>query len=243
MRHLLLWLTCCFALPAFAEVGRVAQLEGEATRTAQGGTPEALREGSAIELGDELNVQPGGNLALILTDESTLVLAGGSRLRIDEASFSGMERQAFSASLLLGTVWAKVKKAVAGSPSKFDISTERAVAGVRGTTFQVELEGEETRVEVEEGLVDVLHDEGVPGQPGKMARRLQQVRGGERLRLLRAQVLRERFIGPKGSFERFIRATRDRMEKRQREPPERKIEERRENLRERLRERRNSRGG
>lgn len=241
MRHVLLWLTCCLALPALAEVGKVAQVEGEATRTPPGGTAEVLKEGSAIEVGDELAVQPGGNLALSLTDESMLVLAGSSRLKIDEATFAGLDRKGFSARLLLGTVWAKVKKAAAGSTAKFDITTERAVAGVRGTTFQVELEGEETRVEVEEGLVEVAHDEVAPGSSQPQARRVQQLKGGERLRLLRAKVLRERFIGPKGKFGLFVRAHRERMEKLRREMPERKRQELREHRREQQRERRNPR--
>src|SRR6185312_14567602 len=108
----------------------VSQLEGEASRTASGGTIEALEEGSAVEVGDVIAVKEGGNLALLLTDESTLVLAGGSQLRIDEATFSGLERQSFSARLLFGTVWAKVKKAVAGSTAKFEVTTQRTVAGV-----------------------------------------------------------------------------------------------------------------
>jgi hypothetical protein len=222
-------------------VGKVAQVEGEATRTASGGTAELLQVGSAIEVGDELSVKPGGNLALLLTDESTLVLAGGSLLKIDEATFSGLDRQSFSARLRLGKVWAKVKKAMAGSSAKFDITTDQAVAGVRGTTFQVELQGEETSVEVEEGLVEVLQHEGAPGQERTQARRVLQIRGGERLRLLRDRVLRERFVGPKGSFGQFVRSTMDKMERLHRALPERQLPERREHLREKLRERRNAR--
>ncbi|KFE66146.1 FecR family protein [Hyalangium minutum] len=236
MRYWVLGLMCCLALPAFAEVGKVAQLEGEATRTPAGGPAEALEAGSAIEVGDELEVKSGGNLALLLTDESTLVLAGGSKLKVDEATFAGLERKSFSARLLVGTVWAKVKKAVAGAPAKFDITTERAVAGVRGTTFQVEVEGEETRVDVEEGLVEVAQSEGTPGSAQAMASTVHQVRGGERLRLLRAKVFRERFAGPRGGFGKFIQVTRERMERLQRMPPER-----RQKLREQIRERRNAR--
>ncbi|WP_224242520.1 FecR family protein [Hyalangium gracile] len=237
----LLWLTCLFALPALAEVGRVAQLEGEATRTASGGAVEALEEGSAIEVGDVLAVKDGGNLALLLTDESTLVLAGGSQLRIDEATFAGLERKGFSARLLVGTVWARVKKAVAGSSAKFDVTTERAVAGVRGTTFQVEVAGEETRVDVEEGLVEVQHDGSAPGQARPEARQVHQVRGGERVRFLRERALRERFVGPQGRFHRFVRAAHERVEKLRHLPLERRFQERRQEQRERLRERRNRR--
>ena len=43
-----------------------------------------------------------------------------------------------SLKLLVGGVWAKVKKAIAGSDSTFEVSAARAVAGVRGTIFRVD---------------------------------------------------------------------------------------------------------
>lgn len=122
---------------ALASVGKVSVLEGTAKRT-NGSETQALQVGSEIELNDTIDVGPGSNLKLTLTDESVLMLAEGSRLVIDEATFEGQERKGFVARLGFGKVWARVKKALAGSDSKFEVQTDRAVAGVRGTIFRVD---------------------------------------------------------------------------------------------------------
>lgn len=131
-------LVCLVPGLAFASVGKVSLLEGHATRQPRSGAPEALRVGAEVELGDRIRVQKDGNLKLTLNDSSVLMVGAGSELLIDEAEFEGQERKGFSAKLLFGKVWAKVSKALAGSESKFEIATERAVAGVRGTIFRVD---------------------------------------------------------------------------------------------------------
>jgi hypothetical protein len=120
---------------AWAEVGKVAALEGEATRTPKGGSAEALKVGSNVELGDTLSVKTG-NLKFELNDGSVIMLAPASTLEITEAEFQGQERTGFSGLLKSGSLWTKVKKALGGG--KFEVSTERAVAGVRGTIFRID---------------------------------------------------------------------------------------------------------
>jgi hypothetical protein len=122
---------------ALASVGKVSALEGTAKRT-NGSETQPLQAGSEIELNDTIDVGPASNLKLTLTDESVLMLGEGSRLIIDEATFEGQDRKGFAARLGFGKVWAKVKKALAGSDSKFEVQTDRAVAGVRGTIFRVD---------------------------------------------------------------------------------------------------------
>jgi hypothetical protein len=122
---------------ALASVGKVSVLEGTARRT-NGELSQALAVGSEIELNDTIDVGAASNLKLTLTDESVLMLSPGSQLIIDEATFEGQDRKGFVARLGFGKVWAKVKKALAGSDSKFEVKTERAVAGVRGTIFRVD---------------------------------------------------------------------------------------------------------
>jgi hypothetical protein len=122
---------------ALASVGKVSVLEGTAKRT-NGSETQALEVGSEIELNDTIEVGKASNLKLTLTDESVLMLSEGSRLIIDEATFEGQDRKGFVARLGFGKAWAKVKKALAGSDSKFEVQTDRAVAGVRGTVFRVD---------------------------------------------------------------------------------------------------------
>jgi hypothetical protein len=143
---------------AAASVGTVSALEGEATRTNRAGATAPLAEGTPVELGDVLRVTRGA-LKLTLNDQSQVMLAQGSDLEISEADFAGQERRSFVAKLGLGALWAKVTKAAAGSEAKFEVQMDRAVAGVRGTVFQVEVVSTagdpETYVGVIEGKVAV----------------------------------------------------------------------------------------
>ena len=120
---------------ALADVGKVAQLDGSATRKGKDGTSEELHKDVAIQLGDTIEVGKGF-LKIELTDGSVLALSDKSKLVINEAEFEGQERKGFSALLSAGSLWTKVKKAIGGA--KYEVQTERAVAGVRGTIFRVD---------------------------------------------------------------------------------------------------------
>ncbi|MBI3182244.1 MAG: FecR domain-containing protein [Myxococcales bacterium] len=176
------------AVPAqsWAAVGKVAVLDGSANRTAGGGKSEPLSVGTAIELRDTIEVKQG-TLKLELSDGSAIVLSEGSALRIDEAEFAGQERKGFSALLSaakqgLAKLWAKV--AQAGSGAKFEVRTERAVAGVRGTVFRVDADKEvrtsrgsqwATVVRVAEGKVGV--------RPSKQLAQAPKPKGGKKDRV------------------------------------------------------------
>ena len=121
---------------ALAAVGKVVKLDGAATRTASDGKKEDLKPDAAIELKDVIEVAPKGLLKLELTDGSVIALDEKSRLEITEADFKGMEVSSFSATLSAGKLWTKVKKLM--GESKYEVKTQRAVAGVRGTIFRID---------------------------------------------------------------------------------------------------------
>ena len=135
MKRLLVVAVAVLSSLGWADIGKISTLEGEATRTPKGGAAVALAAGSAIELGDVITVKTG-NLKLELTDGSIIALAPASTLEITEAEFEGQERKGFSGLLKGGSLWTKVKKALGGGKS--EVSTERAVAGVRGTIFRID---------------------------------------------------------------------------------------------------------
>ncbi|MCC6336349.1 MAG: FecR domain-containing protein [Myxococcales bacterium] len=136
MRRILALSTLLLAGSALAAVGKIAVLEGAGTRTPKdGGAAVALAVGTEVELGDTIDVSKG-NLKLELNDGSVIALAERSKLQITEAEFEGQERKGFSAFLKAGSLWTKVKKALGGG--KFEVTTERAVAGVRGTIFRID---------------------------------------------------------------------------------------------------------
>lgn len=126
------------ASPSLAAVGNVTVVEGAAFRMPKGGAEESLKQGADVELDDTLRTGPDGSVKLTLTDQSVVVLGPDSELVVERAEFESQERSKVSLKLLVGGVWAKVKKAIAGSDSTFEVSAARAVAGVRGTIFRVD---------------------------------------------------------------------------------------------------------
>ncbi len=131
----LLWLWCLCPALAWASVGKVALLDGAATRTPDKGAAGALKVGDAIELNDTLKVSKG-HLKVELNDGSEIALDEKSELKIDEAEFEGQDCKAFVGELKSGSLWTKVKKLLGGA--KYEVKTQRAVAGVRGTIFRID---------------------------------------------------------------------------------------------------------
>jgi hypothetical protein len=114
----------------------VTFLAGEATRSAS--KPQKLSVGAQVFQGDLLETQRRTRLEVKLGDGSLLRLGPSSRAVVEAASFGkAVEERKVSAKLLVGKVWANVAKAVGGE-QRFEVRTENAVAGVRGTTFRVD---------------------------------------------------------------------------------------------------------
>lgn len=124
--------------PALGAVGTATVVEGPAFRTPKGGSEGALTQGMAVELEDTLRTGPAANVKLTLTDQSILVVGADSELVLEKAEFAAQDRSHVSLTLVVGSVWAKVKKVLAGSDATFEVSAARAVAGVRGTIFRVD---------------------------------------------------------------------------------------------------------
>lgn len=117
--------------------GSVTFLAGEATRAA-GGKAEKLAVGKPVFQGDLLETQKRTRLEVKLADGSVVRLGPSSRAEVQAAAFGkSVEDRKVSAKLLVGKVWANVAKAVGGE-QRFEVKTENAVAGVRGTTFRVD---------------------------------------------------------------------------------------------------------
>jgi hypothetical protein len=158
-----------------APAGTVTFLAGDATRSA-GGRTEKLAVGSAVRAGDVLETQRRTRLEVKLADQSLLRLGPVSRAVVETAAFGRtVEDRKVSAKLLVGKVWANVAKAVGGE-ARFEVQTENAVAGVRGTTFRVDAATDRSVVvKVYSGTVAVAqgaaprpeHAGGKAGKPGR----------------------------------------------------------------------------
>ncbi len=120
-----------------APAGTVTFVAGDATRAGTG-APQKLAVGSIVYPGDVLETRRRTRLEVRLADASVLRLGPASRATLDTARFGkSAEERNVSAKLAVGKIWAKVAKAVGGE-ARFQVQTENAVAGVRGTTFRVD---------------------------------------------------------------------------------------------------------
>ena len=125
------------AAPGVPSAGTITFLDGEASRLA-GGTSARLEKGAAVFQGDVIETARRTRVELTLVDRSVLRLGPLSRVELDAAAFGkGADDRRVSARLRVGNVWAHVTRALGGE-ARFEVKTENAVAGVRGTTFRVD---------------------------------------------------------------------------------------------------------
>jgi len=149
-----LWLARGDVGAADQTVGNVSYVQGMAER-ARGGAPSwsSLKEKSSVYQGDRLKTGEGARLEATLNDGSKLRLAANSELSLDKISVSKNKAKAVSAKLIVGRLWASVTK-LFGNDSTFEVKTDNAVAGVRGTRFQAARDAEgKTTVKVYSGQV------------------------------------------------------------------------------------------
>jgi hypothetical protein len=122
---------------AAAAPGQVTFLVGEATRSAQGKTEKLANHAQVFE-NDVIETHGRTRLEIRLPDKSVIRVGPESKVVLASAVFGKtVEDRKVSAKLLVGNVWAKVAHAVGGD-AKFEVQTDNAVAGVRGTTFRVD---------------------------------------------------------------------------------------------------------
>ncbi len=186
------------AAKADEPAAQVSFLQGTATRTAKsGGVAEALKKGAHVSAGDTLETADGARLEILLKDHSAVRLGPSSKMRLNEAHFGAGEaaKRQFSAKVFFGSLWAKATAAVGGD-NKFDVETDNAVAGVRGTAFRVDAHQDKSvLVKVFSGAVAVAKN--MPSyaihEPGKGERK--QVAGPGQVdrktweKLVRAQMM------------------------------------------------------
>lgn len=151
--------------------------KGDARVTLIEGTAEVMPAGkkvwcplvvdSLLVNGDQVKTGPQSRIEMILPDESRLRFADNTRFRIVniEKGEEAQERNV-RVNVVLGRTWANVSKTL-GVQSSFELSSENAVAGVRGTVYRMNVyEDKSALVRVYDGKVAVSGGEMVPGEEG-----------------------------------------------------------------------------
>lgn len=112
----------------------VTLASGETSVIPAGSTSsQGLLKGAWLREGDVVQTGPVSRLEVMLVTTGTIVRLGPrTRLELREAP---LQERSLSARLFFGNLWAKVNKLVAGQ--RFEVETQNAVAGVRGTELRV----------------------------------------------------------------------------------------------------------
>lgn len=142
---------------ASQEVGTVAGMDGTAyVWRGEKAIPAAI--GTAVHIGDQLATGKPGKLRVVFQDDSVLNVSDDSRVTVDDSVFEPAQGKAKSLfGLLQGKVNAAVSEYYRRSGNTYEIRTETAVAGVRGTEFAMTFDPQAALTEVIgiEGVVQV----------------------------------------------------------------------------------------
>jgi hypothetical protein len=130
----------------------VATARGQA-QVQRNGVSTPLAAGAALQPGDEVSTGQDGYVVIRLADGSVLRLQADSKLVVQN---SEKLRDTDVVRSFLRLVTGRVESLVSkfkGAGNRFEVTTQQAVTGVRGTDFRVAVAGDATSSEVLEGRV------------------------------------------------------------------------------------------
>ena len=135
-----------------------------------GGAFQPVTLGETVKTGDEIQTGANGRAEFAWADGTRWKLEPNTRLSITRAaSNSWRKTEQTQFRLDAGKVFVRVVKTLAPG-SSFQIETPSAVAAVRGTVWSIEVAGDQTRVGVYKGFVEVTGAKGAETvRPGKEA--------------------------------------------------------------------------
>ncbi|MDL1974182.1 MAG: FecR family protein [Deltaproteobacteria bacterium] len=135
----------------------VTFLEGKATLRPEDETHSVHLELNArLRNGDRVTTGPDARIELTFADKSIIRFDEDTTFELIDVSYSReSNKRDINIKMIMGRIWAKVSK-IAGQKGGFDLHAVNAVAGVRGTTYRMNiLEDSSTVVKVYSGEVTV----------------------------------------------------------------------------------------
>lgn len=144
--------------PAEAQFGRVVSVVGKVTAVL-GNTTRTLARGDKLYKGDVLKSEERSQAQLLFSDRSVVSMGPSAELVLSSIEPLDETRPKVSVKLVVGRVWARVQKWFGGGTA-FTVETANAVAGVRGTSIFVGVDGSKLEIAVERGTGVVFGKDG-----------------------------------------------------------------------------------
>ena len=134
---------------------RVTSLKGGSAVRSNNGNVFKLKAGDALKSGDVIDTRGGAQVLIeMTTDGSVVIVRPGSQVVLKDLRAAGTLRDLLE--VLSGRVRVKINH-FGGKPNPVRVNTPSATIAVRGTEFSITVEGNETRVAVHTGLVEVIN--------------------------------------------------------------------------------------
>jgi len=156
----------CLVLFGFVDA-RAETAIGEATEVARNtlldgqGARRPVQAGDPVAANNVISTDTQGRAAFRFVDETRLSVGPNSSVRLDKFVFEdGATRSSFVIRATKGLLRFSTGR---GDHEAYRIQTPAATIGVRGTEFDVKIEGEQVRVSVTDGEVVLCPNRGRPG--------------------------------------------------------------------------------
>ena len=140
---------------------KISMLEGKADAICTGRKEAlSLKKNDLIGAGCEVSTGAGSRVEMVLPDKSIIRFAEKTKFKLVQADTGEDGKRAVKVSVTIGKIWTNVRKTLPGKDDKYEIACQNAVAGVRGTVYRMDVEGDQSaQVKVYDGEVRVA---GVP---------------------------------------------------------------------------------
>lgn len=131
------------AAPAELKAGFVKSVRGNVQLLAASGATRPASPGDALGAVDRIVTGPDSSAAVVLRDDTTLVVGPSSRLDLKEFHFDGTTHEGgMLLSLLRGSMRMITGLIGKTHPDAVRIETQTATIGIRGTDFIVQADGQ-----------------------------------------------------------------------------------------------------
>lgn len=132
------------AADIYEDANRLEVNEGSVTVRHESGQEDVVTDKAEVVVGDTLVVSEDGKATLYWFDHSISRLAAGTEMTIDQAAYNpdNINETNISFEVLGGEVWSKVQ-AIVEEDSEFLGYAGNVVAGVRGSVFNIAVDGDE----------------------------------------------------------------------------------------------------